>query len=210
MLVNFSKYLKLRRDKDPDHLALLAISKGGRERERGCAQLYERYGASVRRKFMAAGLDCETADELFQEVIIKVVVNCEQFTPEQPFRVWLFSIANNTYSSHMREGNLRRQAEDAEILPLQSSLYYSHRELGALSNFGLRDCVRRAFLAFERSHPKRAEAMTLSVLEGLCSKEVARFLNRSDPATREYLRQCRIKMRSYFGHCFIYLDGEET
>ncbi|WP_181373357.1 RNA polymerase sigma factor [Massilia glaciei] len=210
MPFDFSNFLKRRRDNEADFLVWRAIVRGGRERDSGCAKLYQRYGASVRRTFLAGGLDRETAEELFQEVVINVVVCCAQFTPDQSFRAWLFSIAHNVYVDHLRYRAARRNGDHAHPISMDAVHPYSDRELGALENFGLRDCVRQAFIAFEQSHPERAQIMTLSVLEGLCSKEVAHFLERSDAATREYLRQCRIKMRSYFAHCHIYLAGEET
>ncbi len=45
----------------------------------------------------------QTAEDLVQETFIKVWKNLAKYDPQQPFRSWIFTIARNTTTDHLRK-----------------------------------------------------------------------------------------------------------
>ncbi len=72
---------------------------------------------------------------------------------------------------------------------------------------GLEDCVRKAYAAFAESHVDRAEILARVAFEGWSIEDVAAVLKRTPGATREYLSQCRKKLKAFLEPCRDYLAG---
>lgn len=187
---------------DPDIASWRLIMAGGKQLEQGCTQIYFRYGGRIKTIFWRAGAAPETAEDLMHDVMVKLIRHCRQFSPDQNFRRWLFAIARNTLVDHLRK-------RDEQAASGATGVAVSASEREALASFGLRDCVQHAMREFEMEHPERAEILTQYIIEGMSSKALAGLLGRSDGATREYLRQCRLKLTPYLQKCRVFLSGDE-
>lgn len=86
--------------------ALLARHRAG---ERAAFEaLVEHYRASIYGFFRRSGLAPDVADDLFQDIFLRVHQHAASYAPERPFRVWLFTIAHNLLRSHWRRRAVRR------------------------------------------------------------------------------------------------------
>ena len=71
--------------------------------------LFDRYGEAVCRHVARIVRDNATADDLVQEVFLRVWDRAEQWNGEGPFRAWLFRIATHLAFNHLRAVHRRRE-----------------------------------------------------------------------------------------------------
>lgn len=59
-------------------------------------QLYDRYSAPIYNYFMKMNrYDAHLAQDLTQDLFLKILEKSDQFNPSQSFKTWIYSIANN-------------------------------------------------------------------------------------------------------------------
>ncbi|HKX29785.1 MAG TPA: RNA polymerase sigma factor [Blastocatellia bacterium] len=82
--------------------------------------LYQVFCVRVRRYFVLRGLDVQTAEDLTQEVLLKVYQKAGELRDTEHFGGWLYAIARNSLISHWRRQQSR--VEGAESIPLTPDL----------------------------------------------------------------------------------------
>ena len=81
-----------------------------RERDgRAFEALFERYGGMIRHHLVRIVRDDAAAQDLVQEVFLRVWTRAEQWDERGPFKAWLYRIATNLALNHLR--SLRRRSE---------------------------------------------------------------------------------------------------
>ncbi len=186
-----------------NRLLLAQIERGGRGRETAVSELYNRYGPAFQRYFERHGIDTSGAEDLVQEVFIKIVRSANQFRGDASPSAWLWSITRNTLFSHQRGPRVEfiklPQGDDDEEgldIPDPACPVEDQLEEEAMIN-----CVRREFAQFAGKHADRAQALALVAFHGWSPTEVARYLDRTAGATREYLSQCRKLLQPFLNRC---------
>ncbi len=71
--------------------------------------LFARYQESVRAHLLRTVRDANTAEDLMQEVFLRVWTRGEQWNGHGPFRVWLHRIATNLALNYLRTVRRRRE-----------------------------------------------------------------------------------------------------
>ena len=134
------------------------------------------------------------AEELVQEVFVKVWENRQTLKSELSFKSYLFTIALNQIRKHFNKKatslryleSLQNDPEFMENLTIQEDDY----EL----------TLRQINFIIEQMPPRRREIFTKSKMEGKSSKEIATELNISagtvDNQVSEALRFIRIRLKS--------------
>ena len=106
-------------DDDDAHL-MLAYARG---EMRAFETLYSRHRAALYRYLVRQSRDNETANDLFQEVWSRVIVNRARYEPRAKFRTFLFTLAHNCFIDHCRRmksrpaGMVIEDADAADLLP---------------------------------------------------------------------------------------------
>ncbi|MDG1144819.1 MAG: hypothetical protein P8N92_09120, partial [Burkholderiales bacterium] len=67
-------------------------------------------------------------------------------------------------------------------------------------------CLNRGLTRFMKEEPDRASSLEM-LAEGRSITEISAALGRSIGATKEYLSQCRKKLKPYVQHCYELLKG---
>lgn len=190
-----------------DRFLLAQIERGGRARESAVAGLYHHYGAAFQRYFERHQADATEAEDLVQEVFIKIVRNAGQFRGDATPSAWLWSIARNTLISHHRGARVEfvdppggDEGDDPWNIPDSACPVEVQMDEEALMN-----CIRREFARFADQHADRAQALALVVFHSWQPNEVAQYLGRTAGATREYLSQCRKLLQPFLSHCQHFL-----
>jgi RNA polymerase sigma-70 factor, ECF subfamily len=105
---------------DEDAQLMLAYARG----EIGAFEsLYSRHKAALYRYLMRQSHDPEIANDLFQEVWSRVIVNRARYEPRAKFRTFLFTLAHNCFIDHCRRTKARpagtnlEDADAADLLP---------------------------------------------------------------------------------------------
>jgi RNA polymerase sigma-70 factor (family 1) len=134
------------------------------------------------------------AEELVQEIFVKVWENRQTLKSELSFKSYLFTIALNQIRKHFNKKatslryleSLRNNAEFTENQSINDDNYES--------------ALRQINLIIEQMPPRRREIFTKSKLEGKSSKEIAVELNISagtvDNQVSEALRFIRTQLKS--------------
>jgi len=182
------------------------IAQRGSQGERGMEILFRAYGARLKAFFRRHRMSEEETADLLQETFIKVYRAASQFQGQAKASTWLWSIARNCLLDHVRARqpaeSLDEMMADGEFEPESASGPACEAE-----RLGMRDCIERGFDAFGEQHPERAEVMRLVVFEEWSMHDIAAFLARTPAATREYISQCRKRLRQFLDPCRDLLEA---
>ena len=105
---------------DEDAQLMLAYGRGDM---RAFETLYSRHRAALYRYLVRQCRDGEVANDLFQEVWSRVVLNRERYEPRAKFRTFLFTLGHNCFIDHCRRVRARpagtgiEDADAADLLP---------------------------------------------------------------------------------------------
>jgi RNA polymerase sigma factor (sigma-70 family) len=82
-----------------DQQAMSAVREGDLDK---AALLYERYKRPLYNYFLRCGTDREAAQDIVQQVFVRVLQYRHTYQPEHEFRVWIYRIARNCQNDHYR------------------------------------------------------------------------------------------------------------
>ena len=105
---------------DEDAQLMLAYARG---EMRAFELLYSRHRGALYRYLTRQARDGEIANDLFQEVWSRVIVNRARYEPRAKFRTFLFTLAHNCFIDHCRRTKCRPSgmavddADAADMLP---------------------------------------------------------------------------------------------
>jgi RNA polymerase sigma-70 factor (ECF subfamily) len=162
-----------------DQDALEKIRQGGQARTEGVSQLYRSYARRFLSYFMKHRVPREQAEDLAQDVFVSIVRHAESFRGETRIDAWMWAIARNALIDHFRRARPEDPFEEDDLVRIAEAQADAPREAGG----GLEDC------------------------EGWSIEDVAAVLKRTPGATREYLSQCRKKLKAFLQPCRDYLAG---
>ncbi len=110
---------------DEDAQLMLAY---GRGEMRAFEALYSRHRAALYRYLVRQSHDTEIANDLFQEVWSRVIVNRARYEARAKFRTFLFTLAHNCFIDHCRRVKSRptgasiEDADAADLLPADDAM----------------------------------------------------------------------------------------
>ena len=180
---------------------LILIRSGGKARDRGVRGVYEILGHQFLSFFASRGLDKDEGRDVLQETIVKIVRGADQYAAQGQASSWMWQIARNALLDYQRKIGSRgahetvfgdddwQRLEETTPSPLQCNLE------GTAD-----DCVQEGLARFSEVAPDRAYALMLQ-MEDQSIDEIAAVIGRTNGATKEYLSQCKKKIRSYIEHC---------
>lgn len=169
----------------PDEELMLAYGGG----DAGAFEiLYKRHRGALYRFVLRSLKQRSTAEELFQEVWIRVIEARERYAPRARFTTWLYSIAHNLLVDHWRKKGLTLVSLDAEDLPVES-------ENPARQAEG-REALARFLQALEALPVAQREAFLLHEEAGLSVSEIAAATGSNEEAAKSRLRYAMAKLKA--------------
>lgn len=145
------------------------------------ATLYERHGRSVRQYLCALTGNAELAEDLAQEVFVRVLRGADRYRPQERDRAWLFRIARNAAVDHRRRAATRPVVATGSHEPVTDAIQPLRLEIrDAIAR--LPDVERDGFLMAE--------------LGGLSYAEIATALSTTVPAVRSAIYRARLALRA--------------
>jgi RNA polymerase sigma-70 factor (ECF subfamily) len=152
------------------------------------------------------------AEDLAQEVFLRVYRIRKKYRPKAKFSTWLFTIANNLALNALRDRKRR------PVLPLElreSGVQGSRPaenaapDLGMTPSHGLRqkeltDVIRRAL---DGLNERQRVAIVLNKFEDMNYAEIADVMGLSTKAVKSLLSRARMRLREAL-QGYIYMDGE--
>lgn len=171
--------------------------------ETGFSEVYKTYRPKVRR-YLLRFVDSMEADDLAQEVFIKVEKSLKDYRGESALSTWIFRIAANTAIDRLRSSSYRRFAE-SESLSLNRD--YDLPSCPAKDATPDREVFRRerlrCFLYFLRRLPRAyRKVFVLSEIDGLPDARIAEELEVSLSTVKIRLHRGRSMLYAHIrGHC---------
>jgi RNA polymerase sigma-70 factor (ECF subfamily) len=155
---------------------LVAAFKGGDPEALGA--LMERHKAAVYGYLLGLTGRPEAADDIFQEVFLKLVKNPGAYGEREKFKAWLFTVARNAAMDYFRRGSAR-----AEV-PLEGdgdrpgpADFAASPEPGPERSAADRELGGRIAAALGKLSEDQREVFYLRHYSGLSFREIAEMLN---------------------------------
>lgn len=148
-----------------DEALMVALQAGN---EAAFNQLYQRYSRRILYfLYRMLGQDEAKAQDLLQDVFLKLVEAPEKFDPKRSFKTWIFTVTANVARNYFRA---------------QQSKASLHQEWQAwssssLSNIDLPLFYKKLQLALEDLSPAQRETFILRYREGFSQQEIAAILD---------------------------------
>jgi len=143
----------------------------------------------------------DQAEDLAQEVFLRVYRARKRYVASAKFSTWLFTIANNVAANALRSRSRRREvnlaghesgplgASPLEVLAQVSSGQIPARQLDKAET---RSVVRMAVAALNE---RQRMAVLLNKFEGMSYAEIAQAMDISPQATKSLLSRARVNLR---------------
>ncbi len=185
-----------------EQLLLNDLRSGGKKRELAISTLYRNYAARIRRYYINHRASTSEADDWVQDCFIKIVQSIDGFRGDSPLSAWIWTVARNVMLDAIRK---RKPDTSTEDFLLDSITDGSASAIEHIEGEELSDCVQKRFAEFQRQDPDRAQCIVWAIIDGLRMKEISVILGRTPGATREYISQCRKKLRDHLEPCLEYV-----
>jgi RNA polymerase sigma-70 factor, ECF subfamily len=169
----------------PDEELMLAYRGGD---ARAFETLYGRHRASLFRFVLRSIKVRALAEELYQEVWMRVIEARASYKPSARFTTWLYTIAHNRLVDHWRRGGLSLVSLDDHDVPSGSPDPAHHAEA--------REALARFAAALERLPPAQREVFLLYQEAGLTVPEIAAATASNEEAAKSRLRYAMAKLKA--------------
>jgi RNA polymerase sigma factor (sigma-70 family) len=150
--------------------------------------LYARHRGGLFRFVLRAVKDRGVAEELFQEVWVRVIEARERYAPRARFITWLYTIAHNLLVDHWRKKGLSLVALDGDDVPSESANPARQAEA--------REALARLVHALESLPAAQREAFLLHEEGGLSVAEIAAATGTGEEAAKSRLRYAMAKLKA--------------
>ncbi len=185
-----------------DDALLSALRGDAPSRRRAVERLYGAFAGRLRRFFQNHRATPAQAEDFTQETFVRIVRSVGEFRGEgTQLAAWIWTIARNVARDAGRSPSSQPMLDVDDLeggdVPVEENADPAQR----VESESVADCVQRGFREFARLHPQRAQCLSWLATDQMEIAEVARTLGRTAAATREYLSQCRKKLRPFIEHC---------
>lgn len=175
-------------------LVSLAQEKGKRD-DRPFRLLMERHQTTVWRVCYNFMHNAEDAEDLAQEVFVKVYRNLHRFEGRSTFKTWIYRIAINTSQNELRRRSRRPQVSGT---PLETAT-----EFMASNEDVEKDTIQYAdqellLKAFSALRPVESEVLIMKDLQGLPYADIAEKLDISLSAVKMRVQRARDALSSTY------------
>lgn len=169
----------------PDEQLMLAY-RGG---DAGAFEiLYARHRARLFRFVLRSIKSRASAEELYQDVWMRVIEARATYKPSARFTTWLYTIAHHRIVDHWRRTGLSVVSLDTVDPPSDDPGPQRHAEA--------RETLTRFAAALESLPPAQREAFLLHEEAGLTMAEIAAATGSNEEAAKSRLRYALAKLRS--------------
>jgi RNA polymerase sigma-70 factor (ECF subfamily) len=169
----------------PDEELMLAYGRGD---ARAFETLYKRHRGALYRFVLHAIKQRSSAEELFQEVWIRVIEARNRYAPQARFTTWLYTIAHNLLVDHWRRKGLTLVQLDEENPVASPDNPAKQAEA--------RESLARLVQAIEALPAAQREAFLLHEEAGLTVAEIAAATGTNEEAAKSRLRYAMAKLKA--------------
>lgn len=165
--------------------------------ERAFRDLVNRYSSLVYNFIYRMTGNKETADDMTQDVFVKIYKNLRLFDGNRPFKPWVLRIASNTTVSAMRKKVHPVTSLDAlqEAEPWRE--WASENTPDPARQAEVRDSSRRVLQALETLEPHYKQVLLLRYQQDLSYEEIAQATETPLNTVRTWLKRGRDRLQQH-------------
>lgn len=153
---------------------------------------YDRYSAVVYSLFLRITRDQSVAEDLVQELFIRVWNHVGSFDPERAaLGVWILSVARNMGIDYVRSAHARFSAR---LQPMEQADRVERKE--RVEPEAVIDRGRTVKAAFETLNLKQRRVLELAYFQGLSQTEIANYLQEPLGTVKSWMRSALNCLRS--------------
>lgn len=153
-------------------------------------EIYHRFKSALFNLAFRYSCDRATAEDLLQEIFVKVFTNLDNVKNPDTFPGWVFRIGLNTCYSHLRS----RRTENEKGVPLAE---IEGTVRGAVEDNPSRDARKPLDEGIASLPEKLREIFLLHDVQGFKHEEIARLLGLSVGTSKSQLFKARLRMRTF-------------
>ena len=150
--------------------------------------LYTRHRGRLYRFVLRSVKARGTAEELFQEIWMRVIEARSRYTPQARFTTWLYTIAHNLLTDHWRRKGLA-------LVELDEDAHAAAPDDPARSAEA-RQALARFAAALEALPPLQRQAFLMHEEGGLSLAEIAQATGSNEEAAKSRLRYAMAKLKA--------------
>ena len=145
----------------------------------------------------------ESAEDLVQEVFLRVFRARKTYQPTAKLTTWIYRIANNVASNAVRDRSRRKEYQIGKMTgPSTTNVGIEHIALAASGAMPGRriDSNERAVMvqqAIQALGERQRMAMMLSKFEGLCYQDISDTMGLSVKAVKSLLSRARVNLKVF-------------
>ena len=179
-------------------------------------QVYDEYQGKICR-YLTRMVGENEAEDLTQEVFVKIGQALETFRGESSLSTWIYQIATNAALDRLRRSSNNRPSGE-KLLPVEAITETKEDEniwTGEVTasteqrviRQEMNGCIREIIQTLPETY---RSVIVLSELEGLTDSEIADILGLTIPATKIRLHRARVKLRKELTTaCIFYRDDRQ-
>lgn len=194
--------------RDPDIRLMLRVRDDDNAAFEELVELYQHRLVAVMNHLVG---NAEEAEDLAQEVFLRVYRSRKKYRPRSKFSTWLFTIANNlalnALRSRKRKPMMSLPAQDSGPLgPRPAEQIIRDRSSGPMRRLErqeLADLIRRAL---EGLNERQRMAVVLNKFEDMNYAEIADVMGLTTKAVKSLLSRARMNLRAALSG-YIYMEG---
>jgi RNA polymerase sigma-70 factor (ECF subfamily) len=174
-------------------------------------QLHTRYRPKIHRYLCRLAGENE-AEDLCQEVFVKVERNLTSFRNEAQLSTWLYRIATNSFYDRLRSPSFKQKSKEYPIEiddnTLEKRDFTSQQQKPGIDQQVIRDEMNACIRGYIDQLPENYRTvLLLSEEEGFKNREIAEILQVSLDNVKIRLHRAKAKLKvSLQGNCDFYLD----
>jgi RNA polymerase sigma-70 factor (ECF subfamily) len=197
--------------RDPDIRLMLRV----RDDEPGAfEQLVETYQHRLVAIMHHLVSNAEEAEDLAQEVFLRVYRSRKKYRPRSKFSTWLFTIANNLALNSLRARQRKPSvplnlADSGPLGPRPAEQLVQDRNSGPMQHVQQQELAAVIRQALEGLNERQRMAVVLNKFEDMGYAEIAEVMGLTPKAIKSLLSRARENLRQALSG-YIYMDGESV
>lgn len=161
------------------------------------AQLFNKNSQSIKKLLVSLSNNEFDSNDLLQETFIKAFLNLNLYKTEYPFKVWLASIAKNTFLDYVR-----RRTVKSNMLLLDFEAIHEILDEGAEQKIINEEIKEQIACYIENLPPNYRKILELRYYIGKDYNEIATELNIPEGTVKTHLHRAKLELKKNMKNLF--------
>lgn len=156
------------------------------------AQLFNKNSKAIKRLLVSLSNNEFDSNDLLQETFIKAFLNLAKYNKEYPFRVWLSSIARNTFLDYVR-----RRAAKSSMMLLDYELVYDILDETVEQQMMKDELREQIVLGIDNLPPRYRKILEMRYYVGYEYSEIAKELGIPEGTVKTNLFRAKAELKTH-------------